>query len=143
MRSLSFQFPFSLSLFFQPISSSFFALFPRLSLRALSCSFFPPPSSSFVAGGENQSCERVRGKSNCPFVFHHIYTFRKTGCLFFVKKRMVNWSFSHIFGSWHWKKAGAQPPTVVCKNGSSVGICARCVHVFRTFAINFVCSVGA
>ena len=23
-----------------------------------------------------------------------------------------------------------QPPTVECKNGSSVGICMRCMHVF-------------
>ncbi len=37
-----------------------------------------------------------------------------------------------------------QPPTVVRKIGSSVGICTRCVHVFfARFAGRFVCSVCA
>ena len=27
----------------------------------------------------------------------------------------------------------SQPPTVVCKNGSSVGICTCCTHVFCKF----------
>ena len=30
--------------------------------------------------------------------------------------------------------SNAQPPTVACKNGSSVGICTRCIHVFACFA---------
>ncbi len=36
-----------------------------------------------------------------------------------------------------------QPPRVVSKNGSSVGISAHCTHALRTFGVDLQCSVGA
>ncbi len=41
------------------------------------------------------------------------------------------------------KKMKPQPPTVACENGSSVGICTRCLHVLARFGAGFACSVGA
>ena len=40
-------------------------------------------------------------------------------------------------------QVSAQPPTVARKNGSPVGICARCAHVFCTCGRRLACSVGA